>query len=268
MTSVLPRVLTPASSKISVAECTVTVTRLGARMRALSFRWLDRLNVLHLALGLAVVLSLIGIVRAARRRPEFFNYNSCKKQCNKAKVKMQREGCMAQCNSARATANSVKGNSRNSGNSGSRNNSGNRNSGSRNNSGNSRNSGGGSKKTQTSNSGGGGGRGKRATYHYYDKRSLPNPEVGGVYCTDQLQGKWGSLKNQRGKWLAYCVNGRDPPCGKSVTITNTATGATEQGIVVDKCGFDGVDLALPLFNKLDTDGRGVDAGNMTVNVSG
>lgn len=214
-------------------------------------RGLARVSVLHLVLALLLLCALLRAAPCVERFDQKL-WSACCKRCSKANS-AQKKGCQQQCKDAygRSCGKAKRGG------------------GDGDDDGKDRDGDDDddepdepqNKKSR----GGGGGQGKRATYHYYDEDAMPTPEVGGVYCTDALKSQWSSLKKKRGQWLAYCAGG-SPPCGKTVTITNTATGAQAKGIVVDQCGFDGVDLAKPLFDKLDTDGQGYARGHMTVSV--
>lgn len=209
-------------------------------------RFARRVSLLHLLLALLLVCAVVRATGCVERFDQEL-WSACCKRCSKANSS-QRAGCQQQCKDAygRSCGKAKRGGGDNNGDDGDEPDEPDE------------------PKSKKPSRGGGGG-GKRATYHYYDEDAMPTPEVGGVYCTDALKSKWSSLKKKRGQWLAYCAGG-SPPCGKTVTITNTATGAKAKGIVVDQCGFDGVDLAKPLFDKLDTDGQGYARGHMTVSV--
>jgi hypothetical protein len=109
----------------------------------------------------------------------------------------------------------------------------------------------------------GGGKGVRATYHYYENGTN---DIGSLYCADAINQRNINVGSPS-KWLAYCVtNMTQDKCGKKAMITNTANGKKVVGIVVDKCGFNGVDLDPGLFNAID-DGQGMADGHMTVTVA-
>ncbi|ABT16543.1 hypothetical protein ATCV1_Z409L [Acanthocystis turfacea chlorella virus 1] len=108
-----------------------------------------------------------------------------------------------------------------------------------------------------------GGGGVRATYHYYENGTNT---VSSLYCADAINQRKLNI-GPPNKWLAYCVTEMtQDKCGKKATITNKANGKKVVGVVVDKCGFGGVDLDPGLFNAID-DGKGMANGYMTVDVS-
>ncbi|AGE55657.1 chitin binding domain-containing protein [Acanthocystis turfacea Chlorella virus MN0810.1] len=108
-----------------------------------------------------------------------------------------------------------------------------------------------------------GGSGVRATYHYYADGTN---SISSLYCADAINQRNINVGSPT-KWLAYCVTKMtQDKCGKRATITNKANGKSVVGIVVDECGFDGVDLDPGLFNAID-DGQGVADGHMAVDVS-
>ncbi|AGE49491.1 chitin binding domain-containing protein [Acanthocystis turfacea Chlorella virus Can0610SP] len=108
-----------------------------------------------------------------------------------------------------------------------------------------------------------GGKGVRATYHYYADGTN---SISSLYCADEINRRDINVGSPT-KWLAYCVtNMSQDKCGKRATITNKANDKSVVGIVVDKCGFGGVDLDPGLFNAID-DGQGMADGHMTVTVA-
>lgn len=48
-------------------------------------------------------------------------------------------------------------------------------------------------------------------------------------------------------------------------VTNTATGTQVTVRIVDQCSNGGLDLDVNVFNQLDTNGAGRQAGHLTVN---
>lgn len=116
-------------------------------------------------------------------------------------------------------------------------------------------------------SSGGGGKGQGyATWHYYENGTN---DPSSLYCADKLSEKrWSELKQKTNMWTAWCAGG-DPPCGKTITVRNPATGDTADAIVVDQCGGGGgriLDLDPGVFNKLDTQGVGDKKGELRISI--
>lgn len=114
-------------------------------------------------------------------------------------------------------------------------------------------------------------RGVRATYHHYS----PAYETSSLACADRLWADPGHGKKLlKYPWTAFCLN--DPQfsqrvCGTCMRVTNGATGASVIARAVDFGGCSGgaaggLDLDPCAFNAIDTDGRGVRDGNLTVDV--
>jgi len=56
-------------------------------------------------------------------------------------------------------------------------------------------------------------------------------------------------------------------CGKSLCVTNPATGQTVRLVVVDMCGHGGIDVDPLGFNAIDGNGAGVRDGHMMTEIS-
>ncbi|XP_010278164.1 PREDICTED: pathogenesis-related protein PR-4-like [Nelumbo nucifera] len=107
-----------------------------------------------------------------------------------------------------------------------------------------------------------------ASYHYY------NPQQNGwdlnavsAYCSTWDANKPFSWRSKYG-WTAFCgpVGPRgQAACGKCLLVTNVRTGARVTVRIVDQCGNGGLDLDWGVFQQIDTDGSGYNAGHLTVN---
>ncbi|CAI8599614.1 unnamed protein product [Vicia faba] len=88
-----------------------------------------------------------------------------------------------------------------------------------------------------------------------------------VYCATWDASQPLSWRSQYG-WTVFCgpvgPTGRDS-CDKCLSVTNTATGAQVTVRIVDQCSNGGLDLDVNVFNQLDTNGAGYQAGHLTVN---
>lgn len=214
-------------------------------------RWLDRLNVLHLALGVTILLALLNFARASRRA-EFFNYGQCQNQCNKAKVKIQRDGCMAQCNAARDIAQEAKRQPKQLA--------------------------AGSDDSNCNLNGtlykkvndhkpvpGGVNKTVRSTYHYY----APQYETSMLACADMIHAdKNYGPKLLKYPWFAYCATPFDKQrhCGKCFKLTNKRNNRSIVARAVDMCD-EGTqnDLDGCAFRMID-DGQGVADGSMQLHI--
>ncbi|MED6201906.1 hypothetical protein PIB30_099757 [Stylosanthes scabra] len=108
----------------------------------------------------------------------------------------------------------------------------------------------------------------RATYHLYNPQNIGwDLNKAGAYCATWDAGKPLEWRKKYG-WTAFCgpagPRGKDS-CGKCLSVTNTATGATATVRIVDQCANGGLDLDVNVFNKLDTNGIGYQQGHLTVN---
>ncbi|CAI8603333.1 unnamed protein product [Vicia faba] len=108
----------------------------------------------------------------------------------------------------------------------------------------------------------------RATYHNYNPQNINyDYNRASVYCATYDANKPYSFRSKYG-WTAFCgpqgPRGRDS-CGKCLRVTNTATGAQRTVRIVDQCSNGGLDLDVNVFNQLDTNGAGYQAGHLTVN---
>lgn len=222
-------------------------------------RWLGgllnrfaRLNVLHLVLGGVIMWSLVVLARGTGRRAEYFNYGQCRSQCNRAPVKIQRDGCMAQCNAARDIAEEVKrrppqlatgSDDANCNLNGTL-----------------------YKKTKDTDAEhkpvpGGIDKMVRSTYHYY----APQYETSPLSCADDIHAdKNYGPKMLKYPWFAYCATpfDRRRHCGRCFKLTNPRNKASIVARAVDQCG-EGTQLDLDgcAFRMID-DGAGVAKGAM------
>ncbi|XP_004291679.1 PREDICTED: pathogenesis-related protein PR-4-like [Fragaria vesca subsp. vesca] len=108
----------------------------------------------------------------------------------------------------------------------------------------------------------------RATYHLYNPQDN-NWDLRAVsaYCSTWDADKPLEWRSKYG-WTAFCgpagPTGQDT-CGRCLLVTNTATGAQATVRIVDQCSNGGLDLDVNVFNQIDTDGSGYQAGHLTVN---
>ncbi|XP_058743904.1 pathogenesis-related protein PR-4-like [Vicia villosa] len=108
----------------------------------------------------------------------------------------------------------------------------------------------------------------RATYNNYNPQDINyDYNRASVYCATWDANQPLSWRSQYG-WTAFCgpagPTGRDS-CGKCLSVTNTATGTQVTVRIVDQCSNGGLDLDVNVFNQLDTNGAGRQAGHLTVN---
>ncbi|KAI5398332.1 pathogenesis-related protein PR-4 [Lathyrus oleraceus] len=108
----------------------------------------------------------------------------------------------------------------------------------------------------------------RATYNNYNPQNINwDYNRASVYCATWDANQPLSWRSQYG-WTAFCgpagPTGRDS-CGKCLRVTNTATGAQVTVRIVDQCSNGGLDLDVNVFNQIDTNGAGYQAGHLTVN---
>lgn len=111
--------------------------------------------------------------------------------------------------------------------------------------------------------------GVRATYNFYRPQQINwDLNTASAFCATWDAGKPLSWRSKYG-WTAFC--GPAGPtgqasCGKCLSVTNTATGASITVRIVDQCSNGGLDLDYDTaFSKIDTDGSGVQNGHLTVN---
>ncbi|KAL6206829.1 hypothetical protein ACLB2K_024075 [Fragaria x ananassa] len=108
----------------------------------------------------------------------------------------------------------------------------------------------------------------RATYHLYNPQDN-NWDLRAVsaFCSTWDADKPLEWRSKYG-WTAFCgpagPTGQDA-CGKCLLVTNTATGTQATVRIVDQCSNGGLDLDVNVFNQIDTDGSGYQAGHLTVN---
>ncbi|XP_050380639.1 pathogenesis-related protein PR-4-like [Argentina anserina] len=108
----------------------------------------------------------------------------------------------------------------------------------------------------------------RATYHLYNPQNINwDYRTASVYCATWDADKSLAWRSKYG-WTAFC-HAAGPSgqaaCGRCLVVTNTATGAQATVRIVDQCANGGMDLDVNVFNQIDTDGSGYQAGHLTVN---
>ncbi|KAM5561605.1 pathogenesis-related protein PR-4 [Rosa sericea] len=108
----------------------------------------------------------------------------------------------------------------------------------------------------------------RATYHLYNPQDNNwDLRTVSAYCATWDADKPLEWRSKYG-WTAFCgpagPTGQEA-CGKCLLVKNTATGAQATVRIVDQCSNGGLDLDVNVFNQIDTDGSGYQAGHLTVN---
>ncbi|KAH7571897.1 hypothetical protein ACOSP7_014791 [Xanthoceras sorbifolium] len=108
----------------------------------------------------------------------------------------------------------------------------------------------------------------RATYHLYHPEQIGWDLLkASAYCATWDANKPLAWRRKYG-WTAFCgpvgPRGR-AACGRCLRVTNTGTGAQTTVRIVDQCSNGGLDLDEAVFKRLDTNGRGIAQGHLTVN---
>eukprot|EP01018_Ginkgo_biloba_P019882 Gb_09483 [translate_table: standard] len=107
----------------------------------------------------------------------------------------------------------------------------------------------------------------RATYHLYNPQNIGWDLVkASAYCATWDANQPLSWRQKYG-WTAFC--GPAGPhgqasCGKCLRVTNRDTKTQATVRIVDQCANGGLDLDVNVFNQLDTNGKGYNAGHLMV----
>ncbi|TVU25113.1 hypothetical protein EJB05_27594, partial [Eragrostis curvula] len=109
----------------------------------------------------------------------------------------------------------------------------------------------------------------RATFNFYRPQQINwDLNAASAFCATWDAGQPLSWRSKYG-WTAFC--GPVGPtgqasCGKCLSVTNVATGATITVRIVDRCSNGGLDLDFDTaFSRIDTNGQGFQDGHLTVN---
>ncbi|KAH9307522.1 hypothetical protein KI387_035433, partial [Taxus chinensis] len=107
----------------------------------------------------------------------------------------------------------------------------------------------------------------RATYHLYNPQNIGwDLNRASAFCATWDASKSLEWRKKYG-WTAFCgpagQHGQ-ASCGKCLRVTNRDTKAQATVRIVDQCANGGLDLDVNVFNQIDTNGKGYNAGHLQV----
>ncbi|XP_059076310.1 pathogenesis-related protein PR-4-like [Cryptomeria japonica] len=108
----------------------------------------------------------------------------------------------------------------------------------------------------------------RATYNLYNPQNIGwDLNTASIYCTTWDVDKPLDWCMKYG-WTAFCGPvgpTEQASCGKCLNVTNPRDTKAETTVrIVDQCSNGGLDLDVNEFNKIDTNGKGYNAGHLQV----